>query len=276
MPFTYKPTSTLSAAITDSDNAFNVASTANISVGSLLAFRQELMQVRNIPVSGRVVVRRGYEGTHALAHKSGATFFIGSGSDFEGIYNQTLGLFGPAAMLPKICIPGARAFDADGYEYVLVDIGAITNAVGIVSGSTVGISKDGLYTATTLSTSHSGPIGIITETATSNQWVWALIRGLYVAAEVSLGSSAATSTGVCLPASSVSSPSVGLLVVTTSQASSIYATTSAGIGEYPVIHGMWPASTVSSTGPTASSVDHTGLQIDVWLNYPYMDRKLSS
>jgi len=276
MAFTYKPSSTLSAALNDTDNKFNVASTTNVSVGDLLAFRNELMQVRDIPVAGTVVVRRGYQGTRSLAHKSGATFYIGTGEEFELIHNVSLGLFGPSAEVPGICIPGARAFDVDGYEYVLVDILNIVNAVGIVAGSTVGITKDGNFGANTLATTHSGPIGIITETATSNQWVWAMIKGLYRNAEVTLGSSAATSTGVCLPASSASTPSVGLLVVTTSQASSIYATTSAGLGEYPVIHGMWPASAVSTTGTAATSLSNTGLQIDVWLNYPYMDRKLSS
>jgi hypothetical protein len=272
MAITYRPTSTLSAAITDLDNEFNVASTTNITVGCLLVFAREVMQVREIPVSGRVNVRRGYQGSHAAAHRSGATFFIGTPDQFAQARNASLGLFSPGAKLPDCLIPGSRAIDVDGYEYLLVDV---AETGGIVKGATIGISKDGLYRASILTPAHSGLVGVVAELGTSDQWIWALTKGLYKRAEATVGGSIATSTGLCFPASSASSPSVGLIVYTTSQASSVYATTSAGLGEYPVIHGMWPASATTS-GTSATTGLHTGILIDLWLDNPYMVRKLSS
>jgi hypothetical protein len=272
MAITYRPTSTLSAALNEQDVEFNVASTANVTVGCLLVFSRELMKVRAIPVAGRVSVRRGYEGTRSVAHRNGATFFIGTPEQFAQARNAALGLFGEGAKLPDCLIPGAKAIDVDGYEYTLVDVAATG---GVIQGSTVGISKDGLYRAIILTTTHSGLVGVITENGTSDQWVWALTKGLYKRAEVTIGGSIATSTGICMAASSVSTPSVGLIVFTTSQASSVYATTSAGLEEYPVIHGMWPASSTTS-GTSATTSAHTGIQIDLWLDNPYMNRKLSS
>lgn len=272
MAITYRPTSTLSAALNSTDNEFNVASTTNITKGCLLVFAREVMAVRDVPVSGRVSVRRGYNGSHAAAHKSGATFFIGTPAQFARARNDSLGLFSDGVKMPDCLIPGSRAVDVDGYEYVLVDVG---QTGGIIKGATIGISKDGLYTASILTPSHSGLVAVVAELGTSDQWIWALTKGLYKRAEATVGGSIATSTGICFPASSASSPSVGLIVYTTSQASSVYATTSAGLGEYPVIHGMWPASATTS-GTSATTGLHTGILIDLWLNNPYMNRKLSS
>lgn len=260
MASTYRPTSTLSATLNDSDNAFNVASTTNISVGDLLVFRNEVMHVREIPVSGRVVVRRGYQGTHSLAHASGDTFFIGTGEEFNLIRNATLGLFGPSAEVPGICVPGARAFDANGYEYILLDLTAT-----IVAGATVLISKDGLYTASVLTSAGSGSVGVLVEGGTSDQWAWALVKGLHTHAKLVGGSSLVTSTGIVAGATSVSTPAVGLLGLTTSQASS---------GENQAIYGMWPASAASTASTSASS--ETGYYCSVWLQYPYIQRLITS
>ena len=56
MAITYRPTSTLSAALNSTDNEFNIASSTNVSVGDLLALRNEIMHVREIPVANRVKV----------------------------------------------------------------------------------------------------------------------------------------------------------------------------------------------------------------------------
>ncbi len=264
MAFTYRPTTTLSAALNDTDNEFNVASTTNISVGDLLVFKNEVMQVREIPVSGRVVVRRGYEGTHALSHKTGTTFYIGTGEEFERIRHSTLGLFGPSFKIPDICVPGARGFDANGYEYILVDCTAT-----IIPGATVLISKDGLYTASVLTSAGAGNVGILIENATSAQWAWAIIKGYYSHAKLVGGSSLVTSTGVVAAASSVSTPAVGLRGATTSEAWSTLIAS-----RLPVIMGMYPASAASTASTSATS--ETGLYCDVWLEYPFLPRKMSS
>lgn len=266
MAITYLPTSTLSSAIDDTVNEFNVASTSNVAVGDLLVFRKEIMHVRAIPVSGRVQVRRGYDGTHSLAHKSGTAFFIGSPDELSLIRNSTLGLFGPAADLPKVAIPGSRAFDANGYEYVLVDCTAT-----IVPGATVAISRDGLYTASVLTSAHSGPVGILVENATSDQWAWAIIKGYYSHAKLGSGSSLVTSTGIVAAATSVSSPAVGLVGLTTSQAASSLPGSAA-----VRIHQMYPVSACSTGSATTSASSETGFWCDVWMEYPFVPRRLSS
>lgn len=265
MAATYRPTSTLSAAIDNSVNEFTVASTANITKGDLLVFRNEIMHVREVPVSGRVKVRRGYEGSRALAHRSGETFFIGDADQFALIRDAALGIFGNDFQLPKVCVPGARGFDSEGNEYVLVDLTAT-----MVLGATVAISKDGLYTAAVLTASHQGPVGVLAEGGTSDQWAWALIRGYHPHAKLVGGSSLVTSTGVLRAATSVSTPSVGLLGLTTSQAYS----TSVDICEQAYITGMFPASAASTASTSASS--ETGLFCAVWLQYPFMNRVLTS
>ena len=264
MASTDRPTSTLSAAINSTVNEFTVASTANITVGCYLAFNQEFMKVVEVPVSGRVKVRRGVAGTHSLAHASGDTFYIGTPDQFDLIRNESLGLFGQISQLPKVCVPGARAFDANGYEYILIDL-----TETVVPGATVLISKDGLFTGSVLTASGSGPVGIVVENATSDQWAWVLIRGYYAHAKLVGGSSLATSTGVMAGASSVSTPSVGLRALTTSQAGSSLPGSVAA-----VIQQMYPAGAASTASTSASS--ETGLFCAVWLEYPFIPRRLSS
>ena len=64
---------------------------------------------------------------------------------------------------------------------------------------------------------------------------------------------------------SVSTPSVGLLALTTSQASSNHT------GH---IYGMYLGSAATTASTSASS--ETGLAADVWLNYPFVLRQISS
>lgn len=260
MPVTYRPTSTLSAALDATTNEFNVASTANIEAGDLLVFRNEVMHVREVPVSGRVIVRRGYEGTYALAHVNGDTFYIGNGTEFSAVRDAALGIFGPSFKAPNILIPGVRGFDANGYEYVLLDLTA-----SIVYGATVLISKDGLHTAAVLTSAGSGNVAVLVEGGSSDQWCWGLIRGHHPRAKLGSGSSLATSTGIVVPASSVSTPAVGLVALTTTQASS---------NENQAIYGMWPAS--AATTATTAATSETGMAIAVWLSYPYVQRVITS
>lgn len=262
MPVTYLPSSTLSEAVDNSVNTFTVAATTNITVGDLLAFRNEVMQVRDIPVSGRVVVRRGYGGTRALAHASGDPFYIGTGDEFASIRDQANGIFAPGQPLPNICIPGVVGVDGQGYEYQLVDLTA-----SIVYGATVVISRDGNYTAAVLSTAGSGPVGITMEGGTSDQWVWVLRRGLHPHAKLVIGSSLHTSLGAFQAATSVSTPSVGLLGRSSSQRSSD--------ATDATIMGMFPVS-AATTASTATCTSETGFYTTVWLERPYAHRVFTS
>lgn len=260
MAATFLNTSTLSAAITASDNEFNVASSTNITVDSLIVCGNEAMRVRAIPVANRVVVRRGYQGTRAVKHPSGARFFIGTPADFKTLKDHAVGLIGDAGNIPDYCLPGARATDGRGNEYVMVDLTATC-----YSGTSVLISRDGLYTAAQLAIGAPGSVGLTLEEGTSDQYVWAQIYGYNAYAQVGVGSSLCTSTGVCQPASSVATPSVGLMAVTTSLASSV---------QNGHIYGMYPVG--ATTTGTTSATSSTGLSIAVWLNYPFTMRIVSS
>jgi len=256
----YLNSTTLSAAIDKEQNEFLVAATTNISVGSLIVVRGEAMHVRAIPVSGRVVVRRGYQGTRAIAHPNGAKVWIGDPDDFKTIKDNAAAVIGASEALPDFCLPGTRAKDNAGNEYVMVDLTGT-----IYGGATVLISKDGEFTAAVLTSAGIGSVGVLMEYGTSNQWGWAQIYGYNAHAKLVGGSSLATSLGVLEGASSVSTPAVGLLARTTSQAST---TTNAQI------IGMHLVSACTTASTSASS--ETGYYAAVWLNYPFLNGRIQA
>lgn len=270
MAATALATTTLSEAILvgqDPSVSFTVGSTANISVGSLLAIAStsggvEIVRVQEIPISGRVNVMRGVGGTVARAHASGSLVYIGTPVQFKQIRDSAVALIGDNATLPDMLLPGARALDGAGNEYVMVDL-----TMTAVLGATVLISKDGLYTASIITSTSVGNIGVLAEGGTSNQYAWAQIRGLVSHAKLVGGSSLVTSLGEFGGATSVSTPAVGLLGRSSSQRSSDYLVASQ-------ITGMWPTSAASTASTSASS--ETGLFCSAWLSYPYIDRAITS
>ena len=79
-----------------------------------------------------------------------------------------------------------------------------------------------------------------------------------------------TSTGILVAATSVSTPAVGLVGLTTSQAA-----TSLGPGATSAfIYRMWPAS--ATTTATTSASSETGYACTVWMDYPFVIRRLTS
>lgn len=259
-------TSTLSVALTPTLNDFAVGSTSGIAVGQLLAIAGtggvEIVKVQDIPSSGRVKVIRGKNGTKARPHPSGARFFIGDPDDFAQLRNSAAGIFGNSDTLPEYCLPGTRARDGAGNEYVMVEL-----TQTVTPGATVLISKDGNFTAAVLTSAGVGTVGVMVEPASSDQYAWAQIFGYNAHAKLVGGSSLVTSLGEFGGASSVSTPAVGLLGRSSSQRSSDWAAES-------VIHGMFPASAASTASTSASS--ETGLFCAAWLNYPYIQRALTS
>jgi hypothetical protein len=265
MAFTYTGSTTFASAVSREDVDIALTTTTGVTKGMILVTGVEVMIVRAIPVAGRAIVRRGYEGSPAGPHNSGENVFFGLPSDFAQIKDNALRMFGASFKVPDICIPGVRGIDVRGYEYILVD-----STASIVPGATVLISKDGNFTASVLTAAGQGSVGVLMEDATSDQWAWAMIRGLHTHAKLVGGSSLMTSTGVLLGATSVSTPAVGLLGLTTSQA----AGTSGSYGEQAIISRMWPASSWTSASTSATS--ETGGYAAVWLEYPFMTRKLTS
>lgn len=253
-------TTTLSEALTTETSDFTVASTTNIVADQLLVVGGEAMKVQSIPVSGRVKVYRGFTGTKAVPHASGDRAFIGDPTDFTTIKENAVKLLGDAGVLPDYLLPGQRAFDSKGNEYVMVELSQTSYA-----GTTVLISRDGNYTAIPLFLGLNGSVGVTAEAGTSDQYVWAQVYGRHAHAQLVGGSSLATSTGVLQPASSVSTPAVGLFAGTTSLASSV---------QHGQIYGMHIVGACSSA--TTSATSATGYFAPVWLNYPFVMRIASS
>jgi hypothetical protein len=178
---------TLSAALDNKAIEFAVSSTTGMSAasstapGTILVVGAEAMLVKAIPVSGTVQVMRGYNGTHARAHASGATVFFGAASQFSFTMTTpgpgyaslgVVGLAGDPGVLPSYRLPlGIRQMDPDtGYEYLLVDYQAV-----FAVGDWVVIDNAGLASA--ISTSSKGRVGVIVETTVSDNWGWALVVG---------------------------------------------------------------------------------------------------
>lgn len=261
-------TSTLSEALDKEKNDFTVGSTSNITVGQLLVIQGtaglEAVRVQEIPVSGRVRVKRAIAGTKARAHKSGTRFFIGDADDFQGVRDGVIaGIAGDPGDFENYLIPGSRYTDAAGNIYVLVEL-----TQTVVPGATCRISNDGNFTAAVLDAdSGSGSVGIVVENSSSDQYAWVQVYGHYAHAKLTGGSSLVTSLGEFQASSDVSTPSVGLLGRSSSQRSSDY-------GVAALIYGMFPTSAASTASTSASS--ETGLFAGAWLNFPYVIRPVTT
>lgn len=265
---------TLSEAVAAGTNEFAVGSTTNVTAGtSLLVVQgtsgQEVMKVQEVPSSGRVGVLRGFNGTRSLNHPSGARVFIADPDDLTRAWGfvdragNVVNLAGNSGDFPQYALPGARGHDGKGNEYVMVELSAT-----VVRGATLLISKDGNYTASVLTSAGVGPVGVLTEGASSDQYVWAQIYGDVDHAKLVGGSSLVTSLGEFGGASSVSTPSVGLLGRSSSQRSSDYLGAS-------TIYGMFPTSAATTSASTSASSE-TGLAVSAWLNYPYAQRAITT
>ena len=254
MAFDVLSSTTLSAALNDEDVNFAVASTTNVSVGDILVVNGEAMkvQVKDDPSSGYVTVMRGVLGTRARSHASAKKVWIADPDDLIRIKKgaESLGLDASAGNFPGYMLPGSRAKDADGNEYVMVELTA-----EVYSGVTVLISRDGAFTAAPAVTATQGSIGVMAEPATSDQFAWAQIYGYFAAALEAGGTSAATSAYSPVAATSVSTPDAGMAAVVTSSAD-IH------------IRGMFIVGAAVST--TTSTTSNTGVTVPVWLNYPWV------
>lgn len=258
MAVTQLNSTTLTQAVTVGDNEFTVNSTANISVGNLLVIAGrgglEALKVQEIPVAGRVKCLRGVGGTRARAHPNGAVAYIGTPDSFRTIRDNAVAVTGDSGNLPDFLLPGQTARDGAGNEYVMVDLQAT-----VYTGVTVLIDSahDGTFFAAVLTAGSQGAVGVMAEEGTSNQWAWAQVYG-NANAQDSTATSAADSTYLPTAASSVSTPAAGMAAI---------AYTSALVN-LPLIQGMFIVGAASSA--TTSATSHTGIQVPVWLNYPFV------
>lgn len=266
MAVTALSSTTLTSAIAaDTNTNIAVGSTSNITAGKLLVFAGkgplEVAKVQSVPVSGQVNLMRGWAGTTARAQAAASLIYIGDPADFKNVRDNAAALVGNSGSLPEYCHPGVRATDSAGNVYVMVDM-----TQTVVPGATVLITKDGNFNASVLTSTGVGSVGVTAEDGTSNQWVWVQVYG-FVRAKLVGGSSLVTSLGEFQGATSVSTPSVGLLGRSSSQRSSAF-------GEAQTIYGMFPASAATTASTSASS--ETGLAASAWLNFPYAQRAITS
>lgn len=263
MAVTYLNSSTLSEALDADKVEFTVGSTSNISVGSILIVNKEHMKVAAIPVSGRVQVRRGVNGTYARPHISGAKFWIAATPDVlkRNVETQSA-VVGVVTNLPDAYLPGMRARDDRGNEFIMVDL-SDTNYSGIL----VSISNDGNYTATPAVQGAQGAVGLLVEDGTSDQWVWCQIYGYNSFAQIAGWSSAGTSiTSAYQPLLSTthSTPKTRLGYTSIFLRSTDVGTPGGGIA----INGFWFVG-VHSTAVT-SATSSTGVAVPVFMNYPWI------
>jgi len=242
---------TLSAAIDAKKDYFQVSSTASVAVGDIAVVDLEAFRINSIPSSGWVSVTRGVGGTLAKAHPAATKVYTGTPDKFASLRNYALGLFGDSASLPQYLMPGCRAKDGLGSEYVLCD-----TTTAMYGGVTVAISGDGNWNATILAAGAKGPVGVTAEQASaSDQLIWVQVYGFCNAQETN-GDSAGTSALIACAASTASTPSVGLSGLTCTS------------DEVHLIYGMFISGAASTAVTSATS--HTGVQYPVFLNYPYV------
>lgn len=255
------PTTTLSSALTATQLNVPVASAASITTSMILVIRNEVLKVQSVDTTNNVVYcRRGSNGSQPFAQPSGALVYYATPETWQTLRTQAMSIVGDSSTLPQYLMPGARATDGAGNEYVLIDL-----TFSAYKGVAVLISPDGLYTGKALASGDVGSVGIVAEEATSNQFAWAQIYGKFSAAQFTSGSSLATSTGLIEPATTASTPAGGLLARTTSQASSL---------AFARILGMKLTSAIT-TGTTAAT-SATGFVGDVWMSYPYLEHDVTS
>jgi len=250
---------TLTNAIVSSDNLLVLNSTSNISVGSLIVIRREAMKVQEIPIAGQVKVLRGYDSTRAVAHPAASLVYIGTPDQFlannAALAESFESIAGDPGVLPNYMLPGQRARDGSGREYILVDLQAT-----VYTGVTVLIDSahDGTYFAAVLTSGSQGSVGVMAEEGTSAQYAWAQVYGYCAGVMDSTATSAADSTYLPTAASSVSTPAAGMAAI---------AYTS-GVANTFLITGMFLCA--AATSATTSATSTTGISIPAWLNYPYV------
>jgi hypothetical protein len=141
---------------------------------------------------------------------------------------------------------GTRARDAAGNEYIYVSFAETLTAGGWVN------FRNGI--ATRMSATSRGPVGIVITSATSLDNGWVQIYGVYDSAQIQSDGSDATSAYVLGGVADTSEPHA-----VASSASTLAAN---------LIQGAWILA-AASTATTLSSSAHSGVTVQVHLNYPF-------
>lgn len=116
-------TTTLSSAVSITDNSIVLASATSIAVGRLILIDQEIMQVAQSWVSGTTVpVLRGREGSTTAAHKTTANVTHGAATDFSNASPTTEIVYQPqrATLIQSITATSTLTLPAGGTDLRLI------------------------------------------------------------------------------------------------------------------------------------------------------------
>jgi hypothetical protein len=157
---------------------------------------------------------------------------------------------------------GTRAQDAAGNVYILCD-----STSTLFSGLPVVIQDD--YTCNTIATGvFTGRIGVNQANATSDQLVWVQVYGR---AMMQVGGSNVSPSELLTTVRT--SAAIKFIVPTSlSTPASLSHVTDASSVNTGLVMGMWIANdvTLGDVSAVTSSPSHTGSQVPVFLNYPYV------
>ena len=149
---------------------------------------------------------------------------------------------------------GTRMRDTSGNEYVFA--GPFASAVG--AGGWVVF--DGAWGCDRVSATSRGALGTTQTSQAANSYGWVKIYGIEDAAQV--GDSEATSAyGLIAPTGATTEPIMGVT-------STMLTSTVSGAISNPVF-GAW-IKAAASTGTTGSSSSFSGVTVQCFLNYPYL------
>lgn len=192
---------TLSAALSREEKNVPLTSVSNISVGDLLIIGGEATKVTEIIGTTHVVVLRGYAGTHARPHASGALVYSGSEDKFGNKVPTGYAVSTDAPYLPHIVLAGgsARAFRILNDSWVEVKVGRRLNfevedpdtgyvyllcesTAAITAGAWCVVDADGQ--AGLIATDSKGRVVVAVEAASASDTLfWGLVIGTYSAAQ---------------------------------------------------------------------------------------------
>lgn len=164
---------------------------------------------------------------------------------------------------------GTRLKDQSGYEYVLCD-STSTNFSGqpVMINSDFTLSQIGASTAN----GNRGMIGVCVAGSTSDNAQWVQIYGKITMQIIHSGVSASDAANGPTTLSTSAATQFWIPTSVTSPAALRWTSGNTSTTSGIIIRGMWVADDAAPGNVSAqtSSTSHTGSQISVWLNYPYM------
>ncbi len=185
--------------------------------------------------------------------------------NFTGPVQSITGFTSDVFTTPYPVQLGSRMRDSNGYEYVLCD-STSTN----FSGQPVQINSD--WTLTQVGVSGRGPVGVCVAGSTSDNAQWVQIYGKCMMQIIHSGVSASDAANGPTTLQTSAATQFWIPTSVTSPASLRWTTGNTSISSGMIVRGLSVAQDAApaSVSDQTSSPSHTGSQISVWLNFPYI------